>query len=513
MKEALFLILGIGLGALLWHLTRQLVFKNKMEEANKALNDAKSEAEKVIKQAEIRAQEEILEGKKVAENSKLDVLKEFKERERRLNKREEQINQRDEINIAREREFKTIEKRQKDTEAALAEQQTKLTESLANVEKELERISGMTQDEAKEELIQKLEEEAKHDAAKKIKAIEEAFLEDAEKKSKEILSTAIQRYAGEYVVENTVTTVSLPNDEMKGRIIGREGRNIRSIEAVTGVDLIIDDTPEAVVVSDFNPIRRQIAALTLQKLIADGRIHPGRIEEVFEACTKDVWKSIKDAGDQAVFDLGIHKLHPELVLLVGRLKYRTSYGQNVWRHSMETAFLAGEIATELGYSVKTARRAGLLHDIGKAVDHEIEGSHASIGAKLAEKYGEPHKICNAIAAHHGEVKPESTLDFIVSAADALSGARPGARREMAEAYIQRLTDLENIATSFDGVEKSFAIQAGRELRVLVDTTKVSDDNAYVLATDIAKKIEKELQFPGQIKVVVIRETRVTATAQ
>lgn len=507
------LIIGIVIGGLLWAMSRSLVFKEKMEKANKELSNAKDEAAKVIKEAEIKAQEIVLEGKKETENSKNELLKEFKEREKRLNKREEQLTQRDELNIAKEKEFKMIEKKQKDEEAFLDSQRVMLEEKVGEVQTELERIAEMTQEEAKETLIQKIEDEAKHDAAKKLKAIEEALIEDADKKSKEIISTAIQRYAGEYVVENTVTTVSLPNDEMKGRIIGREGRNIRAIESVTGVDLIIDDTPEAVVISDFNPIRRQIASLTLQKLISDGRIHPGRIEEVFDACSKEVWKTIKEAGDQAVFDLGIHKLHPELVLLIGRLRYRTSYGQNVWKHSIEAGFLAGEMATELGFSVKNARRAGLLHDIGKAVDHEIEGSHASIGAKLAEKYGEQHKIVAAIAAHHGEVKPESVLDLIVSAADALSGARPGARREMAEAYIQRLTDLENIANGFNGVDKSFAIQAGRELRVLVDTTKVRDEDAYILANDIAKKIESDLSFPGQIKVVVIRETRVVATAQ
>lgn len=513
LTSIIMLVLGIVIGAAFWGMFRILVFKEKMEKAKKELDDAKSEADKIVKQAEIQAQENILEGKKATEGQKNELLKEFKERERRLNKREEQLAQRDELNIAKEKEFKQIEKRQKENELTLESKELDLKESLGKVNEELEKIAGMTQDEAKEELIQKIEDEAKHIAAKKIKAIEESLVEDAEKKSKEIISTAIQRYAGEYVVENSVTTVSLPNDEMKGRIIGREGRNIRSIEAVTGVDLIIDDTPEAVVISDFNPIRRQIASLTLQKLISDGRIHPGRIEEVFEASSKEIWKTIKEAGEQAIFDLGIHKLHPELVLLVGRLRYRTSYGQNVWRHSIEAGFLAGLIAAELGYSVKFARRGGLLHDIGKAVDHEIEGSHASIGAKLAEKYGETKKVVMAIAAHHGEVKPETVLDLIVSAADALSGARPGARREMADAYIQRLTELENIATSFAGVDKSFAIQAGHELRVIVDTTKVSDENAYILANDISKKIESDLSYPGQIKIVVIRETRVVATAQ
>lgn len=507
------LVIGLVLGALIWHMFKTIAYKEKVERANKDLESAKKEVEKIIKEAQLKAQETILEGRKTTEDQKNDLLREFKEREKRLNKREEQLALRDELNLSKEKEFKQIEKTQKEVEAAIEVQKAAVEAESQKVKEELEKIAGMSQEEAKEKLVQKIEDEAKHIAAKKIKAIEEALAEDAEKLSKEIISTAIQRYSGEYVVENTVTTVALPNDEMKGRIIGREGRNIRAIEAVTGVDLIIDDTPEAVVISDFNPVRRQIASLTLQKLISDGRIHPGRIEEVFEAASKDVWKAIKEAGDQALFDLGIHKMHPDLILLIGRLRYRTSYSQNVWKHSIECGFLAGIMAAELNYSVKNARRAGLLHDIGKAVDHEIEGSHASIGAKLAEKYGEAKRIVTAIASHHGEVKPESVLDVIVSAADALSGARPGARREMTEAYIQRLTELENIATSFEGVDKSFAIQAGRELRVIVDTTKINDESAYILANDISKKIEEELTYPGQIKVVVIRETRVVSTAQ
>ncbi|MGI6393943.1 MAG: ribonuclease Y [bacterium] len=507
------LVIGIPIGALLWSMYKTIVYKEKTEKAQRDLENSKSQAEKIIKEAEIKVQENILEGRKKTEEQKNDLLKEFKEREKRLNKREEQLALRDELYLAKEKEFKVIERRQKDFEISLEKQKESVENEKKEVSNQLEKIAGMTRDEAKEQLIQTIETEAKHIAVKKIKAIEDALVEDAEKKSKEIISTAIQRYSGEYVAENTVTTVSLPNDEMKGRIIGREGRNIRTIESVTGVDLIIDDTPEAVVISDFNPIRRQIASLTLQKLVSDGRIHPGRIEEVFEAASKDVWKTIKEAGEQAIFDLGIHKLHPELVLLVGRLRYRTSYSQNVWKHSIETGFLAGLMAAELNYNIKNARRAGLLHDIGKAVDHEIEGNHAAIGAKLAEKYGEPKRIVNAIAAHHNEVKPESVLDVLISAADALSGARPGARREMSEAYVQRLTELENLATAFEGVDRSFAIQAGRELRVIVDTTKVNDENAYVLATDISKKIESELSYPGQIKVVVIRETRVVSTAQ
>ncbi|HRZ80208.1 MAG TPA: Rnase Y domain-containing protein, partial [bacterium] len=353
------LVIGLVLGALIWHMFKTIAYKEKVERANKDLESAKKEAEKIIKEAQLKAQETILEGRKTTEDQKNDLLREFKEREKRLNKREEQLALRDELNLSKEKEFKQIEKTQKEVEASIEMQKAAVEAESQKVKGELEKIAGMSQEEAKEKLVQKIEDEAKHIAAKKIKAIEEALAEDAEKLSKEIISTAIQRYSGEYVVENTVTTVALPNDEMKGRIIGREGRNIRAIEAVTGVDLIIDDTPEAVVISDFNPVRRQIASLTLQKLISDGRIHPGRIEEVFEAASKDVWKAIKEAGDQALFDLGIHKMHPDLILLIGRLRYRTSYSQNVWKHSIECGFLAGIMAAELNYSVKNARRAGL----------------------------------------------------------------------------------------------------------------------------------------------------------
>ncbi len=507
------LLIGIVIGAVLWALVRELMFKKKAEEARRAIESSEEQASVILKEAELRKQEIILEGRKENEKEKSGILREFKERERRMNKREEQLGKREEVVLQKEREFKSVEKKLRDKERFLEEQENLLNQKNEQIKTELENVAGMTQDEARDVLIQKVEDEAKHHAAKRLKAIEESLADESEKISKKILSTAIQRYAGEYVAENTVTTISLPSDEMKGRIIGREGRNIRAIEAVTGVDLIIDDTPEAVVISDFNPVRRAIASQTLQKLIADGRIHPGRIEEVFNVATKEIWKTIKDAGEQALFDLGIHKMHPELVLLIGRLRFRTSYGQNVWKHSMETGFIAGLMAAELGTNVKNARRAGILHDIGKAVDHEVEGSHAEIGAKLAEKYGENKKIVHAIAAHHNEPKPETILDIIVQASDALSGARPGARREMTESYIQRLSDLEELATGFTGVNKAFAIQAGRELRVIVDTGKVKDDQTQILAHEISKKIEEELSYPGQIKVVLIRETRVISMAQ
>jgi ribonuclease Y len=358
-----------------------------------------------------------------------------------------------------------------------------------------------------------MEDEAKHDAAKIIRLIEEEARETADKKAKEIMALAIQRYAGEYVAERTVSVVPLPSDEMKGRIIGREGRNIRALEAATGIDLIIDDTPEAVILSGFNPVRREVARLSLEKLIGDGRIHPGRIEEVVAKATEEVELSIKEAGEQAAFDLGVHGIHPEVLKLIGRLKYRTSYTQNVYQHSLEVAFLCGIMAAELGINVKQAKRAGLLHDLGKAVDHEVEGSHAVIGAELARKYGESPKIVHAIMAHHEDEKPTTVLAVLVQAADALSGARPGARREMMETYVKRLEELERIATSFSGVQSSFAIQAGREIRVMVSSDQVTDETAVIMARDIAKKIEAEMTYPGQIKVNVIRETRAVEYAR
>ena len=356
-------------------------------------------------------------------------------------------------------------------------------------------------------LLQSLEDEARYEAVKLAKKIEEEAREKADKKAKEIIALAIQRYAGEYVAEDAVSVVSLPNEEMKGRIIGREGRNIRALEAATGVDIIIDDTPEAVILSCFNPIRREVARVAIERLISDGRIHPARIEEIVGKVAEELDDKIKSAGEQAVFDAGVHNVHPEIIRLLGRLKFRSSYSQNVYQHSLEVAFISGIIAAELKLSIPGAKRAGLLHDIGKAVDHEVEGSHSAIGADLAKKYGESEEIVHAILAHHEEVPMASLLDVIVQAADALSGARPGARKEMLETYIKRLDELERIASSFTGVEKSYAIQAGREIRIVVSSDKVTDDGIFVLSKDIAKKVETELSYPGQIKVVVIRETR------
>ncbi|RME67808.1 MAG: ribonuclease Y, partial [Nitrospirae bacterium] len=373
--------------------------------------------------------------------------------------------------------------------------------------KALERLSGMTKEEAREELFRRVEEETKFEMAKMIKRIEDEAREEAEKKAREIIGLAIQRYANEYVADFTVSSVALPNDEMKGRIIGREGRNIRALEAAAGVDIIVDDTPETVTISCFDPVRREIARVALERLIADGRIHPARIEEVVDKVRREIYAIIKEEGERAVFELGISGVHPEIIKLLGRLKYRTSYGQNVLQHSIEVAYLAGMMAAELGADEKLARRAGLLHDIGKAVDHEMQGSHHEIGVNLARKYGENEYVLNAIACHHGDVEPICVEAALVAAADALSAARPGVRRESIEAYIQRLKRIEEIATEHEGVEKCYAMQAGREIRVIVKPDSIPEEMASLICKDIAQKIESELSYPGQIKVMVIRERR------
>jgi ribonuclease Y len=398
---------------------------------------------------------------------------------------------------------KALEKRTRKIRQQEQEYQTLISEQ----KEQLERISTLTAEQAKELLLRAMENEARYEGAKLIKRIENEAKEEADKKAKKILGTAIQRYAADYVAERTVSVVQLPSDEMKGRIIGREGRNIRALEAATGIDLIIDDTPEAVILSGFNPVRREVARLALTRLIADGRIHPARIEDVVKKVTQEIDAAIKEAGEQAAFDLGVHGIHNELIRTIGRLKYRTSYSQNVLQHSVEVGFLAGTMASELGLKEKLARRMGLLHDIGKAIDHEVEGPHAVIGSKLAKKYGEAVNVVNAIAAHHEDIPPVTVYDILVQAADGLSGARPGARKELLENYVKRLEDLESIATSFRGVDGAYAIQAGRELRVIVESGKVSDEEAILMSRDIVKKIEEALTFPGQIKITVIRETR------
>ena len=372
---------------------------------------------------------------------------------------------------------------------------------------ELERLSGLSTEDAKKELLLSVEEEVKHESAMMIKELEQQAKDEADRKAREIISLAIQRCAADHVAETTVSVVALPNDEMKGRIIGREGRNIRTRETLTGIDLIIDDTPEAVIISGFDPVRREVARIALEKLINDGRIHPSRIEEMVEKAQKEVEQRIKEAGEQAMFSVGVHGLHPEMVKLLGRLKYRTSYGQNVLNHSVEVAHLATIMASELGVDVNLAKRAGLLHDIGKAVDHEVEGSHVELGVEIAKKYRESDLVINAIAAHHGDTEPKSVEAVLISACDAVSAARPGARRETLESYLKRLTRLEEISESFDGVEKCYAVQAGREIRIMVKPEQVDDASAILLARDVAKKIEAEMEYPGQIKVVIIRETR------
>ncbi len=507
----LLVVVAAGIGFAVGNLLRKKLSGSLLAKAEdhaaKMLEDAKRQAETITKEASLQAKDVVYQAKAEFERDTKDKRRDLQALEKRLQLKEENLDKKVNLYDQRDLDFSKKEQAFAAKEQNLVQKEEKLAHLIEEERKTLETISGMTSAEAKKVLMDTMESEAKMDAAKRIKAIEEEARETADKKSKEIIALAIQRYAGEYVAERTVSVVALPSDEMKGRIIGREGRNIRALEAATGIDLIIDDTPEAVILSGFNPVRREVAKIALEKLIADGRIHPGRIEEVVAKAEEEVELAIKEAGDQAAFDLGVHGIHPEILKLIGRLKYRTSYSQNVYQHSLEVAFLCGIMAAELGVNVKQAKRAGLLHDLGKAVDHEVEGSHAVIGADLAKKYGESPKIVHAIMAHHEDEKPETVMAVLVQAADALSGARPGARREMMETYVKRLEDLERIACSFAGVLNSFAIQAGREIRVMVSSEDVSDERAVVLAKDVAKKIEAEMTYPGQIKVNVIRETR------
>lgn len=507
------LVLG-GAVATVYFVARDKWFvSNARREAQRLLEEAKSESDRIEKESKIQLKEQMLHSKMEIEREIKDKTRDVQAWEKRLLSKEENLDKKIGLIDAKEEKVKKQEEELIQSQNKIKAEIDLYSNKVKEAQKKLESLTGVTTEEAKRIQVEMIIADAKHEAAKRIKLIEEEYKEEAEKKAKYIISTAIQRYAGEYVAERTISTVTLPSDELKGRIIGREGRNIRAIEAATGVDLIIDDTPETVVISGFDPIKREVARLSIERLIADGRIHPGRIEEIVDKIRKEIDKEVKEYGEQAMFEVGVQGVHPEILKLIGSLKYRTSYSQNQYVHSLEVAFLSGTIAGELGFDVKLAKRAGLLHDIGKAIDHSVEGSHAVIGADLAKKYGEKPEIIHSIKAHHEEEKPESVLDFIVQAADALSSARPGARREMLESYVKRVEDLEKISHSFPGVEKVFAIQAGREVRVLVKSDEVSDEAAVVLSRDIAKKIEEDLSYPGQIKVTVIRETRAVGVAK
>lgn len=501
---------GIAVGLIFIFFSKRVLDEKKKAidiEKEKILEDAKREAENIKKEALISAKDVVYQMKSEAEKEIRDKTREINILDKRIRQREEQIEKRIDIIERKESEFNRKEKEINNRERNLVVKENQYAELIKEQQNVLERMSGMTSEEAKQEILKKAEEEARFEAAKLSKKIEDEARENAEKKAKEIIGLAIQRFASDYVADATVSAVSLPTDDMKGRIIGREGRNIRAFEAATGVDLVVDDTPEVVTLSAHDPIRREIARIALERLINDGRIHPARIEEIAEKVKKEVEMSIREEGEKAVFDLGLTGLQPELIRTVGRLKFRQSYGQNILQHSLEVAYFAGMMASELGVDVKLAKRAGLLHDIGKAVDHEMEGSHQEIGAFLAKKYGENSKIINAILAHHGDIEPTSVEAALVAAADAMSAARPGVRRESIENYLKRLEALEEMAMSFSGVEKCYAIQAGREIRILVKPDEMNDELSALVAKSLARKIESEMTYPGQIKVTVIRESR------
>ena len=497
-------VIVLAVGLLVGYILRKNI-------GEKAIGSAEQKAKNLILDAENRSEtikkEITLEAKEEAHRLRTDAEREVKERRTEIQRSERRLIQKEE---SVDRKLESIERKQDSIakhEQEILEKKKELDGFLAKQVEELEKISGLTAEEAKALLLDEIEKDVRHDAAVLIKDIESKAKEDADKRAKEIITGAIQRCAADHVAESTVSVVALPNDEMKGRIIGREGRNIRAIETLTGVDLIIDDTPEAVIISGFDPVRREIARIALEKLIVDGRIHPARIEEMVEKAEKEVNSIIKEEGEQATFEVGIHNLHPELVKLLGRLKYRTSYGQNVLKHSVEVAHLAGLMAGELGMDSKLAKRAGLLHDIGKALDHEYEGTHVDIGIQILKKYKESEAVINGMAAHHGDYEAKSMEAVLFAAADALSAARPGARRETLDAYIKRLEKLEEIANTTPGVDKSFAIQAGREIRIIAKPEEINDDGIVLLAREVSKKIESELEYPGQIKVNVVRETR------
>jgi len=505
------MIIGAILGFIGAQLLRERISGQKIhdaeEKAKMIVEAADRKADALIKEAQLEAKDRLFKMKSDFDSETAEAKEELRKIEKRLVSKEENLDKKNEQVELQSKENVRMERELQNKAAEVAKSESKYQQLIDEQKNQLETISGMTAEAAKDLLMQSMENEARHDSAKTIKRIVAEAKEEADKEAKRIMTIAIQRYAGDFVAERTVSVVQLPDDEMKGRIIGREGRNIRALEAATGIDLIIDDTPEAVILSGFNPVRREVARLSLLRLIEDGRIHPARIEEVVKKVDQEVEIIIKEAGNQAAFDLGVHGINSELIKYLGRLKFRTSYAQNVLQHSVEVGFFCGAMAAELGLNVKIAKRMGLLHDIGKSIDHEVDGSHAEIGARLAKKYGESPKVVHAIAAHHEDLPPETVYDLLVQAADSLSGARPGARKELLENYIKRLEDLEGIARSFKGVANAYAIQAGRDLRVIVDGGKMSDDDSIMLSKDIVKKIEEQMTFPGQIRVTVIRETR------
>jgi ribonucrease Y len=520
MNPVVYVALAVAIGLILVLSAMLLKAKQALNSINAAeqtaqriIGDSKKEAENIKKEALLEAKDKILNLRSEVEKQTRDRKLEIQGIEKRLNQKEEVLEKRDGALTQKERDFSQKEKKLAERERNLGLDEKRLRELLTEQKRQLEVNSGMSAEEAKKHLLKQLETEAKREAVSMIKRIEEEARATAQEEAKKIISTCIQRCAGEHVVETAVSVVDLPSDEMKGRIIGREGRNIRALEVATGVDLIIDDTPEAIILSGFDPIRREIAKMSIEKLISDGRIHPARIEEVVDKVKKELDLKIQQEGEAAAFELGIRDFHPEIIRLLGRLKYRTSYGQNVLNHSIEVANLAGMMAAEIGASVPVAKRAGLIHDIGKAIDREVEGTHIQLGVQAARKCGESEEVIHAMEAHHFDVEFRTVEAQLVQAADALSAARPGARREILETYVKRLEKLENLADSFAGVSKCYALQAGREIRIMVESDKVSDEQAFWLTKDIARKIENELQYPGQIKVTVIREMRVVEYAR
>jgi ribonuclease Y len=514
MGNIVYLIISIC-GGIVIGLVLSLLYKGSLRkqkdsigvERKKIIEEAQKEAESLKKEASIEAKDIIYQAKTEAEKELRERRSELNHFEKRLRQKEESLDRKFDQIDKRDHDLSRREKDYNAKERSIQEKENRYNQVLREQTQVLEKISGISSEEARQEILRRTEEEARFEIAKLTKKIEDEAKESAEKKAKEIIGFAVQRYSSDYVADATVSAVNLPNDEMKGRIIGREGRNIRALEAATGVDLIVDDTPEMVTLSAFDPVRREVARIALERLIADGRIHPTRIEEVVEKIKKEIEVNIREEGEKAVFDLGLSGIHPELIRIIGRLKYRTSYGQNMLQHSREVAYIAGMMASELGVDAKLAKRAGLLHDIGKAVDHETEGTHQEIGANLAKKHGENNKVVNAILVHHGEGDPITVEAALVAAADALSAARPGVRRESIENYLKRLETLEKMAHSFKGVDKCYAIQAGREIRIIVKPEDVNDETSSMIAREISKKIESEMTYPGQIKVTVIRESR------